>query len=208
MNLKPIKKRSLRSFAGFIVIVSLYIGFLLTASVLYPVNFNPLTDTLSQLGNPKLNPSGAIFYNIGVFMICFPLFLSALWLLFHPKRLLLSDNSRRRSLLYLTLGCMIVFTFFDMLMALIPTGINDALNSLFALVFLISFELFVLFSTMGIRNREDHVRLIPLVGYVVAILNFVLLLLSILTHLPIVSWLIAVNAWSYMTAFVYEFSSV
>ncbi|MFX1415774.1 MAG: DUF998 domain-containing protein [Promethearchaeota archaeon] len=34
----------------------------------YPAQFSPLDDYLSVLGNSSLNPDGAIFYNLGVFL--------------------------------------------------------------------------------------------------------------------------------------------
>jgi hypothetical protein len=48
-----------------ILAVAAYIAMGFTAYLFYPVSYSPLTNSLSQLGSPPLNPSGDIFYNLG-----------------------------------------------------------------------------------------------------------------------------------------------
>jgi hypothetical membrane protein len=79
------KKRSLRSLKGFVIILLIYAVLAVTASLFYPKGFSPLTNTLAQLGDPQLNPSGAIFYNIGAFFICGSTFFIVFALLISPK---------------------------------------------------------------------------------------------------------------------------
>jgi hypothetical membrane protein len=70
------KKRSLRSFSSFIIIVLTYLILIVISFLFYPQTFSPLNDTLGQLGNPKLNPTGAIFHNVGIVIVSSPLVLS------------------------------------------------------------------------------------------------------------------------------------
>jgi hypothetical membrane protein len=44
---------------------SLYIIFTLISAIYFPAAYSPLTNWLSDLGNPTQNPSGALYYNIG-----------------------------------------------------------------------------------------------------------------------------------------------
>jgi hypothetical membrane protein len=54
------------SFYGAILAVLGYLVFALLAFRRYPLPYSPTTNWLSDLGNPNLNPQGAIFYNIGI----------------------------------------------------------------------------------------------------------------------------------------------
>jgi hypothetical membrane protein len=74
-------KRYPFSFIAGILASSGYLVFTFLAFVLYPLPYSPTTNWLSDLGNPNLNPQGAIFYNMGIistsmFLIVFFLGLS------------------------------------------------------------------------------------------------------------------------------------
>lgn len=56
---------SLSFVAGLFIIVC-YLGFALLAFARYPLPYSPLSNWLSDLGNASVNPSGALFYNIGI----------------------------------------------------------------------------------------------------------------------------------------------
>jgi hypothetical membrane protein len=75
------KKYTSISFYGGILAGLCYVIFTLLAYSRYPLPYSPTTNWLSDLGNPNLNPQGAIFYNIGIistalFLIVFFLGLS------------------------------------------------------------------------------------------------------------------------------------
>jgi hypothetical protein len=201
------KKRSFRSLKGFAIILLIYVVLAATAFLFYPKGFSPLTNTLAQLGDPKLNPTGAIFYNIGVFVICGSTFFIVFALLIGPKYWLTSRGATRKTVFYLTLSFMFLFTLFFLLTVLVPSSTNYGFNSLISLFFLAFLELFVAGSATGIRRLKDHVRWIPWFGFAVVALNLLLVVASIITALSIFSWLMSVLSWSYMLAFIYEFSS-
>jgi hypothetical protein len=54
--------------AGVVAIVS-YVPFLIAARLGYPTPFSPFNNWLSDLGNPKVNPIGAPFYNAGAVVV-------------------------------------------------------------------------------------------------------------------------------------------
>lgn len=54
------------SFVTAIFVVVCYLAFALLAFSRYPLPYSPLSNWLSDLGNANLNPSGALFYNIGI----------------------------------------------------------------------------------------------------------------------------------------------
>jgi len=59
-----IKDYKISSLIGLIAVI-IFTVFTFTSFILYPTQYNPLYDWLSNLGNVYLNPSGAIFFNLG-----------------------------------------------------------------------------------------------------------------------------------------------
>lgn len=106
------KKRSLSSLKGFVSILLIYVTLAVTSAFFYPKSFSPLTNTLAQLGDPKLNPTGAIFFDIGVFVICDSTFFITFALLIMPKHWLTSRGAARKRLFYITVSLMFLFTLF------------------------------------------------------------------------------------------------
>ncbi len=54
------------SFIASLLLILCYLSFSLLAFWHFPRIYSPLTNWLSDLGSPKLNPQGAIFYNVGI----------------------------------------------------------------------------------------------------------------------------------------------
>ena len=200
------KKEFLRLFSGFLTIIVIYVILVLIAFSYYPKDFSPPTNTLAQLGNPKLNPSGALFYNIGVFVISSPAFLIIALTMVFAGKWRASLNPRRKIVLYSTLIFMFLFSIFNIMTAIVPSSSNDTINRLFSLFFFITFELFIVFSAFGIQKTKDHIGWIPFLGFAAALLNILLFLGVIIAHLTVANWLITATSWSYMTAFIYEWT--
>ncbi len=201
-------KRSFRVFGGLGVIMTIYVILAVTAALFYPNGYSPLTKTLSQLGNSKFNPAGAIFYNAGVFLVSGSTIFLATALLILPKQWLTPRGGSRRTMFYLSVSAMVLFGLFLFLTALFPADANDALNVLFTLVFLVCLELFVVFSSLGIRRMKDHILWLPPFGFFVSIANLLFVAAFVVMGYAIFSWVSSIITWSYMLAFVYEFSYV
>lgn len=201
------QKRSLRALSGFVIVVLIYVASTVTASFFYPNGFGPLTNTLAQLGDPESNPAGAIFYNLGVFVICGSTFFIVIALLIASKQWLTVRGATRKRLFHLTVTFMFLFTLFYLLTVLVPSSTDYGLNSLFTLLFVACLELFVVCSAAGIKRLKHHVSWIPPFGFAVAILNLLLILASAISGFSFFGWVTAFTSWSYMLAFVYEFST-
>jgi hypothetical protein len=200
------KKRSIRSLTGLAIMLLVYVALAVTAFSFYPKGFSPLTNTLAQLGDPKLNPSGAIFYEAGVFVVSAMTIFVAIMLLVLPKQWIASRGTHPKLVLFYLTSCfMLLFSFFYLLTALFPSA-DNGLNELFSLIFLVSLELFIVFSAVGIRRLRGHVGWIPNFGFAAAILVFFFVLASATTGATIFSWIIGITSWSYTLAFLYEFS--
>jgi hypothetical membrane protein len=59
------KYQYISSNAGILAVLC-YLALALIAYSQYPSPYSPTSNWLSDLGNPNLNPQGAIFYNIGI----------------------------------------------------------------------------------------------------------------------------------------------
>jgi hypothetical membrane protein len=60
------KRHPSLSFVAGLFAVVCYLAFAALAYSHYPLPYSPLSNWLSDLGNANLNPSGALFYNIGI----------------------------------------------------------------------------------------------------------------------------------------------
>ncbi len=204
---KPQKPRSLRALKGFAVILLIYVVFAVVAAALYPGGFSPQINTLAQLGDAVLNPSGAVFYNLGVYIICAATFFIVGALLITPKQWLDARGApKRKVFFYLTVAFMILFTIFYLLTTLFSSSTNYDVNSLFTLLFLVFLELFVVSSSVGIRRLQNHLLWVPRFGFSIAALNLLLVVASAVSGLTVFSWTIAILSWSYTVAYIYEFS--
>ena len=66
------------SFIAGLLVTLFYLSFALLAFWHFPGIYSPLSNWLSDLGSPKLNPQGAIFYNLGIIatgLLLLPFFL-------------------------------------------------------------------------------------------------------------------------------------
>ena len=61
----PIPRRWPISVVSGIALIVIFWAFTLTSMSLYPQLYNPMTNWMSDLGSSKLNPEGAIIYNMG-----------------------------------------------------------------------------------------------------------------------------------------------
>ena len=66
------------SFIASLLLILCYLSFSLLALWHFPGIYSPLSNWLSDLGSPTLNPEGAIFYNLGIIvtgLLLLPFFL-------------------------------------------------------------------------------------------------------------------------------------
>ena len=100
------------SSAGIAAVV-VYLIFALVAFLKYPGAYGPLTNWLSDLGNPLDNPSGAIFYRLGCVLS------GAALILFYLKLGIWNPGSKKTRVILNVAQCMGVFS----AVCLIITGI-------------------------------------------------------------------------------------
>jgi hypothetical membrane protein len=87
-------------FATGLFAVVCYLAFALLAFLRYASPFSPMSNWLSDLGNANLNPSGALFYNIGIVATGGVVLLFFLGL----SELKIGNNRRQNLVLFITQG--------------------------------------------------------------------------------------------------------
>jgi len=111
--------RSLSYAMGLIIVLCYGIAALL-AALRYPLHYSPLTNWLSDLGNPAVNSSGALFYNTGIVLtgvLLLPFFLGL-------SVLKLPDNRPQNLMLVLTQAFGLFGAFSMIMTALYPINFS------------------------------------------------------------------------------------
>jgi hypothetical protein len=134
------------SIAGIAAAV-VYLVFALVAFSKYPGPYGPLTNWLSDLGNPLANPSGEIFYRLGCT-------LSGLGLiLFYVKLGIWNPGTRRGKVLLTIAQCAGVFSAISLIVtAIFPLGTSPAIHSVWSMMLYISLGFFLTFSATALMR--------------------------------------------------------
>ncbi len=182
----------------------IYIVLVVISFLSYPEPFDPFVKTIAQLGNPIINPSGALAYNLAIIITNLPIVLIVGFSLTIWKRKYSETFQRGRFYFYITATFFLLSGVFGMLGAIIPLGINDSLNGIFSIAFFISFQLFVVTSAIGIRGNLNHTNWIPEMGFLVVITNTALFASVLITGYFVAILPATVLSWAYVLAFIYE----
>ena len=165
--------RRLRGSLLGIPAVASYIILTFIAYLHYDTAYSPLTNALSQLGDPLLNPSGGIFYNAGGIM---------LGMLLIPFYLSMSGwNTGERSQTILTTGAQIagILSSFGLISSCIfPAGTHTPIHVASVSIAWITSLFFWIFSGFSMLKNPARIRWLPYFGYLpltaIIILTFVL----------------------------------
>ncbi len=196
------QQRALHSLALFVPLIAIYVALCFVAYILYPAAFSPLNALVEELGNPITNPSGVIYYNLGVLIVNVPVFFLVGLQFASAKKLTASYDKVGKVTFYLTGIFLALFCMFSILSLLVPLGVDNELNSLTGTLLVITYELFVTSFVVGIRRETGHVRWEPTLGVAVFALNLVLFALMT-AGFPIAEWVMYVLCWGYIVAFLY-----
>ena len=116
------------SFASSLCAIVCYLACTLLAFAHYPLPYSPLNNWLSDLGNPDLNPAGALFYNMGIVVTAAILLLFFLGL----SRWKMENNQTQRLMLLITQGTGMLGAFAMLMSGLYPIN-SPALHSFFSI---------------------------------------------------------------------------
>ena len=160
------KKHISLSSASSLFAVVCYLGCALLAYAHYPLPYSPLENWLSDLGNPDLNPSGALFYNIGIVATAavLPLFFLGL------SRWKMANNQGQRLMLFITQGFGILGALAMLMSGLYPINFL-VLHSFFSMCLFILLGTAFAFSVAALRYHAACPRWLLLVGAFTALVD-------------------------------------
>jgi hypothetical protein len=155
------------SIAG-IAAVAVYLIFALVAFLKYPGPYGPLTNWLSDLGNPLDNPSGAIFYRLGCVLS------GAALVLFYLKLGIWNPGSKRTRILLTVAQCTGVFSAVSLIITgVFPLGTSTEIHSLWSMMLYISLGFFLTFSATALMKNPAFKKGFGYYAFLTAAVNFV-----------------------------------
>jgi hypothetical membrane protein len=135
------------SSAGIAAAV-VYLIFALVAFLRYPGAYGPLTNWLSDLGNPLDNPSGAIFYRLGCVLS------GAALVLFYLKLGTWNTGSKKTRVLLTVAQCTGVFSAVCLIITgIFPLGTSTEIHSLWSMMLYVSLGFFLTFSATALMKN-------------------------------------------------------
>ena len=156
-------------YAG-VVCIPIYIVFTFI-SHLYNTEMNPLTNWLSDFGNPVENPSGALVYNMGCIII------AALLVVFYIGiGQWYKDRKIEKKYIICYIGAQIsgvIASVFLVLASVIPLGINNELHGKFSLLNMIGIDFFLSFIAIALFMNPNIKKWIGIFAYLSAVFNIV-----------------------------------
>jgi hypothetical protein len=154
------------SSAGITTAV-IYLAFTLVAFLKYPGPYGPLTNWLSDLGNPLDNPSGAVFYRLGCTLSGVAL------VLFYLKLGIWNTGGKRTRVLLTIAQCAGVFSAVSLIVtAIFPLGTYTEIHSLWSMMLYISLGFFLTFSATALMKNPAFKKGFGYYAFLTAGVNF------------------------------------
>jgi hypothetical membrane protein len=154
------------SFVTGLCAIMCYLALALLAFAHYPLPYSLLNNWLSDLGNPDLNPAGALFYNIGIVAtaVLLPLFFLGL------SRWKMENNRIQRLMLLITQGFGILGAIAMLISGLYPIN-SPALHGFFSACLYILLGTAFAFSVAALRYHATCPRWLLIAGALTALVD-------------------------------------
>ena len=156
------------SFFGGITAILIYLILTLVAFLQYPGAYGPLTNWLSDLGNPLANPSGSIFYNLGCILTSLVLIIFYVGL-----RQWNTGDKKMKTLLTIAQIMGIFSAVFLILAALFPIGPHTATHSFWSAMLSVAIGFFLTFSATALLKHRAFIKWFAYYAFMAALVNFI-----------------------------------
>jgi hypothetical protein len=161
-------RRSTAIVVAGVAAVVVYLAFTITAYLYYPGGYGPLSNWLSDLGNPIDNPSGAVFYRLGcgltaVFLLTFFAGLSG-WN---------TGDSKMRILMVISQTAGALSALALLLTAVLPLGTQTDMHRFWSMMLYLLLGFFLTFSATSLLRHPAFPRCVAYYGFATAAFNFV-----------------------------------
>jgi hypothetical protein len=160
-------KCPLSLFTGITAFV-IYLSFTLAAFLMYPGQYGPVTNWLSDLGNPLENQYGALVYNLGCILTSV-----VLVLFFFGLREWISGDKKLRILLAIAQVSGLLSSIFLIMAALFPLGSHSAIHAVSGKLHVIFLGFFFTFSATALLKHPASIKWFAYFGFAGALANFI-----------------------------------
>jgi hypothetical protein len=161
--------RNIFKYVG-VVCIPIYIIFTFI-SHLYNISINPLTNWLSDFGNPLINPSGALFYNAGCTIVAVLLIVFYIGMFQWYKN---NKIERKYTISYICAQVSgIISSVFLVLASIYTLGTNTGLHSTFGMIHMIGIDCFMDFTAIAFFMNPEIEKWIGVFAFIAAIFNIV-----------------------------------
>ncbi len=179
-------RRSTVIVVAGVAAVVVYLAFTITAYLYYPGGYGPLSNWLSDLGNPIDNPSGAVFYRLGcgltaVFLLMFFAGLSG-WN---------AGDKKMKALLLIAQVAGMFSAVALILTAVFPLGTQTDMHRLWSMMLYLLLGFFLTFSATSLLRHPAFARWVAYYGFLTAAFNFVngAVLMAVIGDVYIGEWI-------------------
>lgn len=156
-------------YAG-VICIPLYVIFTFI-SHLYNTKINPVTNWLSDFGNPIENPSGAVFYNMGCIVVAIMLVVFYIGICQWYKGFKIA---KKYVICYVIAQISGIIASISLVFAAIfPLGTNNALHSAFSTVNMLGMDFFLSFTAIALFLNPNIKKWIAIFGYASAVFNII-----------------------------------
>ena len=166
-----IRNYSVSSITGLMAVI-VFTVFTFTSLALYPTSYNPLYDWVSNLGNINLNPSGAIFFNLGCILsgiIMIPFFTGLnIW-----------KPIKKLSKILLIFGMVLgIYASLSLVMVGVFPETHLQQHLIAAAGVFSSLFIIIIFLSLALFNHPKFIRLIAYYGIIPVVIDIIFLFLS------------------------------
>jgi hypothetical membrane protein len=148
--------------------IVIYLVFTLLAFLRFPGIYNPMINWLSDLGNPDINPSGAIFYNSGCIIT------SLVLVLFYIGLSKWNTGDKRMKTLLIIAQIMGVCSSISLITAAVfPLGPHTFIHSWASKLLSVFLGFFLTFSATALLKNPAFIKWFAYYGFLTALVNFI-----------------------------------
>jgi len=189
-------------FSG-VACIPIYVLFTFISHLSDP-KVGPLTNWLSDLGNPLTNPSGALIYNVGCILVAVLLCAFFVGMSQWYRRHGLAKKYRICFVGAQAFG--IAASLFLVLASLFPLGNHTPLHSLFSQLNMIGLDCFLSFTALAFLLNLNNKRWIGAFGYSTAVFNIVTT--NAFTSLCVAEWIYFLLFMVYMVIITQQYDRI
>lgn len=183
--------------------IPLYIIFTFI-SHLYNTKINPMTNWLSDFGNPVLNPSGVLYYNMGCIIVAtlLVIFYIGIFQWYMNRKI-----PKKYTICYLCAQISgVISSVFLVLASIFPLGTHTGLHSTFSTYHMIWINCFMSFTAVAFLMNRGMKKWIGVAAFLVAIFNIITT--NAFSSLYIAEWIYFLLFMGYLAAITLNYDLI